>query len=71
MVFLEKNDGFFEKLDKNFNIFYNNTFTKQDLNHAKELADIYLQKNPKNEYKFYIEALFLDNRIELRHILIL
>jgi hypothetical protein len=51
--------GFFEKLDKDFNNIYNNIFTKQDLGFAKELADIYLQKNPKNEYKFYIEGLFL------------
>ena len=51
--------GFFEKLDKDLNNIYNNVFIKQDLNYAKELADIYLQKNPKNEYKFYVEALFL------------
>ena len=58
-IFWRKMMGFFEKLDKDFNNIYNNIFTKQDLNYAKELADIYLQKNPKNEYKFYIEALFL------------
>jgi hypothetical protein len=51
--------AFFEKLDKDLNFLYNNFYTKQDLYYVKELADIYLKKNPKNEYKFYVEALFL------------
>jgi len=52
--------GFFKKLDKDLNTIYNNIYSKQDLIYAKELADIYLHKNPKNEYKFYIEAKFLE-----------
>jgi len=51
------------KLHKDVSSLYNNKFIEQDVNTAKEIVKIYIDKNFKNTssnpYKFYLEAIFL------------
>jgi hypothetical protein len=51
------------KLHKDTAQLYNNSFVAQDVNTAKEIVKVYIDKNFKNSssnpYKFYLEAIFL------------
>lgn len=59
--------GFFDKLtkklDKDLNVISNNEFSKQDIQIAKELSEVYINKNinknSNDAYKFYLEGIFL------------
>ena len=55
--------SFFKKTEKNLNLFYNNEFIQQDIKAAKEISEIYfnknLKKNSSDPYKFYLEGIFL------------
>ncbi|WP_440928710.1 hypothetical protein [Candidatus Pelagibacter sp.] len=55
--------SFFKKADKKLNLFYNNEFIQQDIKAAKEISEIYFDKNFKKDsndpYKFYLEGIFL------------
>lgn len=55
--------SFFKKVDENLNKFYNNEFIGQDLRSAKEISEIYfnrdLKKNSDNTYRLYLEGIFL------------
>ena len=55
--------SFFKKVDKDLSLFYNNEFIQQDIKTAKEISEIYLNKNLKKNssdpYKFYLEGIFL------------
>jgi len=55
--------SFFKKAEKKLSLFYNNEFIQQDIKAAKDISEIYfnrnLKKNSSDPYKFYLEGIFL------------